>query len=278
MKRSGQPTASKTATTTKQTALRAALTTITMITMVAILASSASIARADNTTPAVAVKTEKPRKIIIGILDVRVDGVPAEAAARFEARLTEQLDTGHYWLATRQRMHELLAGSPDWIEGCVAGPCLSVVKTQTSAERVVSVYLHGKGTSFGSVVTLFRTDTGAVVKQHAEHCDACTVNEAVDQSILATIGLVALAPDELPDEARDSETRITAAVASVKFDQRRQVRNFHRVGMALTAIGVAATAAGVIVHVQGTKHRDLAYGLIGGGAGTAASGLLVLAF
>lgn len=271
MKRSRHPTATTTTATTT-------MTSTALMTMVAILAANVPLAHADEVTPAATVEAEKPRKIIIGILDVRVAGMPAEAAARFEAKLTEQLDTGHYWLATRARMHELLAGSPDWINGCVAGPCLGVVKTQTGAERVVSVYLHGKGTSFGSVVTLFRTDTGAVVKQHAEHCDACTVNEAVDQSILATIGLVALAPDELPDEVRDTQARITAAVAPVQAEQQRQARGHRRVGIALTAVGIAAAASGLILHRQTNNHRDLAFGLIGGGAGTAASGLLVLTF
>lgn len=273
MKRSGQPATTITATT-KATTTTAWLTMLAMATM---YAGSAPVAQADNATAA-AVKADKPRKIIIGILDVRVDGVPAQAAALFEAKLTEQLDTGHYWLATRARMHELLAASPDWIEGCVAGPCLSVVKTQTSAERVVSVYLHGKGTSFGSVVTLFRTDTGAVVKQHAEHCDACTVNEAVDQSILATIGLVALAPDELPDEVRDTQARIAAAIRPLQAAQQRQARGHRRVGIALTVIGVVAAASGLLLHRQTTNHRDLTLGLIGGGVGTAASGLLVLTF
>lgn len=267
MKRSWLPTRTTTAAT--QTA---------GLTLAAIIAASGPAAHADSAPPASAVKDTKPRKIIVGILDVRVDGMPTEVAARFEAKLTEQLDTGHYWLATRERMHELLAGSADWIEGCVAGPCLSVVKTQTGAERVVSVYLHGKGTSFGSVVTLFRTDTGAVMKQHAEHCDACTVNEAVDQSILATIGLVALAPDELPDEVRDSESRLAAAIAPVKAEQRRQARSHRRVGIALTVLGVAAAATGLILHSQTANHRDLAFGLIGGGAGATASGLLVLTF
>lgn len=273
MKRSRRPTQT---TTTIMTATAAPRTA--WLTVAAILAANAPVAFADSAAPTAAVKDAKPRKLIIGILDVRVDGMPAEAAARFEAKLTEQLDTGHYWLATRARMHELLAGSPDWIEGCVAGPCLSVVKTQTSAERVVSVYLHGKGTSFGSVVTLFRTDTGAVVKQHAEHCDACTVNEAVDQSILATIGLVALAPDELPDEARDNQARLAAAIAPVRAEQRRQARGHRRVGIALTVVGVAAAASGLLLRNQTNNHRDLAYGLLGGGAGTAASGLLVLTF
>lgn len=267
MRRSWLPTTATTAST--RTA---------WLTLAAMIAASAPVARADSAPPASAVKDAKPRKIIIGILDVRVDGMPTEVATRFEAKLTEQLDTGHYWLATRERMRELLAGSPDWIEGCVAGPCLSVVKTQTGAERVVSVYLHGKGTSFGSVVTLFRTDTGAVMKQHAEHCDACTVNEAVDQSILATIGLVALAPDELPDDVRDSESRVAAAIAPVQAEQRRQARGQRRVGIVLTVLGVAAAATGLILHRQTTNHRELAFGLIGGGAGATASGLLVLTF
>jgi hypothetical protein len=218
------------------------------------------------------------KKLIIGILDVRVDGVPPEAAARFEARLTEQLDTGHYWLATRARMRELLANSPDWTDGCVAGPCLSVVKTQTGAERVVSVYLHGKGTNFGSVVTLMRTDTGAVVKQHSEQCDACTVNEAVEQSILATIGLVGLAPDVLPDQEHEDQARLATALAPERAERRRVVRRQHRLGIGLAVTGLAVATAGILLKTQTNGNSDVAHALVGGGAGLTASGLLVWAF
>ena len=46
---------------------------------------------------------------IIGILDVRIDGAPPEVGAQFQKDLDAQVDTKHYFLAPRARMHELMA-------------------------------------------------------------------------------------------------------------------------------------------------------------------------
>ena len=62
-------------------------------------------------------------------------------------------------------MHEMMANSTKWTEGCVVGSCLHEVKTQTGAELVLLAALTGSGTSFGYVVTLVRTDTGRMLAQ-----------------------------------------------------------------------------------------------------------------
>src|SRR5690349_7146258 len=80
-------------------------------------------------------KSEPPgpgdKRRIIGILDVTVDGVPPDVAAKFQSKLEEQLDSREYWLAPQARMHELLSNSTKWSEGCIVGPCLMEVKVQT---------------------------------------------------------------------------------------------------------------------------------------------------
>ncbi len=48
---------------------------------------------------------------IIGILDVRVDGVSSTAAENFETSIEEGLGSTDYWVATRKRMREILARS-----------------------------------------------------------------------------------------------------------------------------------------------------------------------
>ena len=84
---------------------------------------------------------------IVGVLDVRVDGVPPEIAAQFQQQLEAQVDTKHFWLAPRSRMRETMTNSTRWTEGCVVGACLGEVKKQTNADLVLLVALNGSGTS-----------------------------------------------------------------------------------------------------------------------------------
>jgi hypothetical protein len=219
-----------------------------------------------------------PNRKIIGILDVRVEGMPAEAAARFEAKLESQLDTGHYWLAPRKRMEELLAGLSTWSEGCLSGPCLAQVKNQTGASMVLTVYFHGSGTSFSSVITLLRTDTGEVVTQHSERCEVCTVNEAVDQSILATMGLVGTAPDDLPDDLRDTDRKIATAVKPLRVAMKQVQQQQRSIGVRLTLVGAATLSAGIAIRLLYKDKASASYGVMGAGAGIALSGLTVLTF
>src|SRR6185312_14294808 len=80
---------------------------------------------------------------IVGVLDVRVEGVPPEIAAQFQQQLEAQVDTKHFWLAPRSRMHEMMTNSTKWTEGCVIGNCLYEVKRQTNADLVLLAALTG---------------------------------------------------------------------------------------------------------------------------------------
>ena len=96
-------------------------------------------------------------KRTVGILDVRVEGVAPEAKLQFGAALEQQLATSHYTLLTQPKMHEAMASSAKFTEGCVVGECLMDIRAQTHADLVLLVAFNGSGTTYGYVVTLVRT-------------------------------------------------------------------------------------------------------------------------
>jgi hypothetical protein len=208
---------------------------------------------------------------IVGILDVRTDGVPPEVAETFQHYLEEQLDTGHYWLASRSRVKERMSTSTHWAEGCLVGSCVAEVKTQTGAELVVIAALSGSGTSYGYVVTIVRTDTGEVVSQESDRCDVCTVNEVVQTATIATIKLLTAVPDKLPE--REVSTRLPAGPGG-SVDRGRQAG---RVGLGVTITGLVVGVAGAALYF--TRNRDgNMLGLAGAGVGLTLGGLTVLTF
>ena len=214
---------------------------------------------------------------IVGILELRVEGVPDEVKETFQHRLEEQLDTKHYWLASRARMKQMMQRSTTWTEGCIVGPCIIETKRYTGAELVLLGSLTGAGTSFGYVVTLVRTDTGRILQQRTEHCEICTVNEALDKATLATIALLNNVPDKLPDDAADRAA--TQSLAIDRIQQRLVAHDRHttRVGLALTVIGLATTVGGLIAYqVDGKPTYAVATASSGGAL--ALAGLTILTF
>jgi hypothetical protein len=221
--------------------------------------------------------TSPAKKRTVGILDVRVDGVPDDAKAQFEKGLEEQLDTSTYWLSNRAQMRERLKFSTKWTEGCLVGPCLVEVKTQAQAELVVLVALSGSGTSYGYIITVARTDSGKVVAQDSQRCDVCTPREVMRDATLATINLLNSVPDKLPDEAAEQKGVLDKAVAAgdlrLSSDQKR-VKNR---GIVVTILGVATAAAGVAVYFLGDK-ADYSWAIAGAGGGLAVGGVAMLTF
>lgn len=214
---------------------------------------------------------------IVGILEVRVDGVPEEAKETFQRRLEEQLDTKHYWLASRARMKQMMQRSTKWAEGCLVGPCITEARQHTGAELILLASLTGAGTSFGYVVTLVRTDNGRVWQQHSERCDVCTVNEAIDKATQATIVLLNELPDKLPEEREDHPESVALAVEPLKQQLATRERRSRRLGIALTTVGLAGVLGGVVMSaLDADASYPLAIG-VGGGA-LAASGVAVLTF
>lgn len=212
---------------------------------------------------------------IVGVLDVRVEGVPPEIAAQFQQQLEVQLDTKHFWLAPRSRMHEMMANSTKWTEGCVIGSCLAEVRRQTQAELVLLAALTGSGTSFGYVVTLVRTDTGAVLEQKSERCDVCTVSEALANATLATVQLLNNVPDKLPDAEHDEKVRLAQVQATADAQVAAAKHHPHAVatGVLITGLAVAAGGAGLYF-----ANKDAGVATIAAGGGLVLGGLVALTF
>lgn len=219
--------------------------------------------------------TDKRR--IIGILDVRIDGAPPEVGAQFQRDLEAQVDIKHYFLAPRIRMHDLMANSTKWTEGCVVGACLKDVKSQTNADVVLLAALTGSGTSFGWVVTLVRTDTGNVLGQKTERCDVCTVSEALSAATLATVDLLSTIPDVLPDE----HPKVVAPPSPTAPLEAKihTLESHHRsTGLAFTIAGLVVAAAGTALYFAQTPHPSYGLATAAGGAGLALGGVVVLTF
>ncbi len=215
---------------------------------------------------------------MVGILDVRVDGVSDDVKAKFEQQLEQQLDTNQYWLSNRAQMRERMKFSTKWTEGCLVGECLAEVRTQTRAELVLLAALNGSGTSFGYVVTLVRTDTGRVLAQKSERCDVCTINEAMTEATLATIALLNEIPNALPDDAALRATAMKTLVSVTKREQDGRRRHKRRIGTVLTLTGLAVGIGGAAAAYFVMDHPTWAFGLAAGGAGIATGGVVVLTF
>ncbi len=214
---------------------------------------------------------------IVGVLDVRVEGVPAEAAAQFQQQLEAQVDTKHFWLAPRSRMHEMMSNSTKWTEGCVIGSCLGEVRKQTNADLVLLAALTGSGTSFGYVVTLVRTDTGRVLAQESERCDVCTVSEALANATLATVKILNAVPDKLPDEGAAQAAQLTAVTEKADKDVAEAKHHPHAVATGLLITGLVVAAGGAAAYFA-QNQPSYALAVTAGGAGLAVGGALALSF
>jgi hypothetical protein len=212
---------------------------------------------------------------IVGVLDVRVEGVPPEIAAQFQSALEAQVDTKHFWLAPRSRMHEVMANSTKWTEGCFVGSCLYEVKRQTNADLVLLAALTGAGTSFGYVVTLVRTDTGTVLAQESERCDVCTVSEALANATLATVKILNAVPDTLPDD-KAAQIAKTQEMLAGFAKQKAQLEHHPKAvgtGILITGLAIAAGGAGLYF-----VNRDAGIAAAAAGGGIALGGVLALTF
>ncbi len=167
--------------------------------------------------------------------------------------------------------------STKWTEGCVVGPCLADVRTQTQAELVLLAAITGSDTSFGYVVTLVRTDNGQYLSQMTSRCDVCTVKEVLTSATQAAIDLLTAVPETLPDE--DAAARAEAArVEKTQVAAQAATRRHHsRLGLTTLLTGVAVAAAGTVLYFT-QDHTD--YGLVtaAAGGGLALGGAIALTF
>jgi hypothetical protein len=221
--------------------------------------------------------TDGDKRRIVGILDVRVEGVPKEIKRQFQIQLEQQLDSRAYWLATQQRIREMMANSTKWTEGCVVGLCLNELRAVTGAELVLLASISGAGTSFGYVVTLVRTDTGRMLAQEASRCEVCTVKEALAGATLAAVKLLTAVPDKLPDDAGEASASFELATGRAHAEVVAAKRRKRTLGIALTLVGLAAAGAGMTMYLA-MDRPSYALGIAGLGAGTGLGGVAVLTF
>lgn len=225
--------------------------------------------------------TDRPppndRRRIVGILDVRVDGVPKEIADKFEANLEDQLDSNAYWLAPRERMHEMMESSTRWTEGCIVGSCLNEVHIQTGADLVLLAALNGSGTSFGYVVTLVRTDSGRTLAQESKRCDVCTVNEALNGATATAVKLLIAVPEKLPDELAAHQHALDLAADKGKDDTAAAHHHHRKTATIVTLAGIAVAAIGATLYYT-QDHADSGLATMAGGAGLAVGGGIALTF
>ncbi len=219
---------------------------------------------------------EEKRKII-GVLDVRVDGVPADVASQFQNALESQLDSKRYWLSGRAKMKERMASSMKWVDGCLVGKCLFDIKTQTGAELVIHAAISGSGTSYGYVVTLLRTDIGAVVSQQTDRCDVCTLNEVMTNATLATIQLINAVPDALPDDEAERHAAVALAVKPLQADLAKARGATTKGAIVLTVAGLVVGGVGAALYFAQDKP-NYALAIAGGGGGMLVGGLTLFAF
>ena len=211
-------------------------------------------------TPAHA-ETEK----IVGLLDVRAEGVDPVVRDRFAVAVEEGLGgSAEYTPATRARMLEMLAQS-GWSPSCLIGPCLSEVREQTGAQYVVTAGVSGSGQSYRLTISLIETERGTLISQVTETCPACTVEDVASSAMLSTIELIngvgTVAPVGGGPEPAPGRVRGHA----------RMVRR-----TAVLLLGSALLAAGAGYYFLEKDRDDVSYPLLGAAAGLAVSGTVTL--
>jgi hypothetical protein len=246
----------------------------------AVAAFAALVILATASAPAAAdAVTDAGTRPIVGILDIRVEGLPASAAGEFERQLEElsrDAGKGELWVASRARMEEILSGSSQWMgKGCLLGPCMQVVREQTHAELVMTVFLQGLGMTYRYVITVIRTDTGDVVDQRTEGCGACTQDEAISKATLAAIDALTAAPARLAAAGRDRHQLASREVAPLERRLGKARRRTRATALVLT--GLAAIGGGLGGYWLSRDRDDLGRPALGAAGGLAAAGALCFA-
>lgn len=202
---------------------------------------------------------------VIGLLDVRVEGLSADATAVFTRKIEEGLEMSGLKVASRERLRSYLAGTP-WNSACLLGACLSELARGAEVATVIEVALATSGPSYHYVITLLDTRTGHAINQVAAKCDVCTTDEAFAEASLAVVAVV--------NGVGDGAPRITTPEVDPQL-VRTRARVVHARGRAralgITLIGLAAVAAGGAYYFFDDDRDTL------GGASAGAAGALGVA-
>jgi hypothetical protein len=202
---------------------------------------------------------------IVGLLDVRADGVDKVVGERFGDAVEEGLaGSAEYTPATRERMLEMLANT-GWSPACLIGPCLAEVRAQTGAEYVVTAGVTGTGQSYRMTISLIETAGGTLVGQVTETCPACTVEDVASSAMLSTIelinGVATVAPKDDPAPLPANRGR----------DHARTLRR-----TAVLFLGAALITAAAGYYFLEKDRDDMSYPLLGAAGGLAVSGSVML--
>lgn len=202
--------------------------------------------------PAAAQPKPKPADPdVIGLLDVRVEGVSDTGAEVFAQQIEESLGIAGLQVAPRARLREHLAGT-SWNAACLVGACLRELKTHAGVATVIEAALVQIGPSYHYVITLIDTQSGAILHQLARTCDVCTTDEAFSSAALDVVELI---------QQRDGDRRPAPARPAPPPPGRAKVR---KAAWFLLGAAVAAGAGGVYLM---SRDEDRAGAAALGGAG-----------
>jgi hypothetical protein len=248
---------------------------LTVIAVLAVWAGGERVAAAEPSEETVAA-TPPESRLVVGILDIRVAGMPASVGDEFERQLESlSADTakGRFWIGTRARLKEMLENSTQWIDGCLLGPCMKVLRQQTRAAAVLTVFLQSFGTTYRYVITIIRTDTGAVIDQRMEACGACTQEEAVSAATLATVDALMSVPEKVAEvAASDPEAVAMRAEAPYRRKLGGAKRKVQTAALVMT--GLALVSGGLGAYWSSQDDDDKAGPAFGAAAGLATAGLV----
>jgi hypothetical protein len=203
---------------------------------------------------------------IVGLLDVRADGVGQVVRDRFAEAVEEGLaGSADFTPATRERMLQMLANTA-WSPACMIGPCLAEVRAQTGAQYVVIAGVSGTGQSYRMTITLIETAGGTLVGQVTETCPACTVEDVASSATLSTIELINAAPTVATGGDGDRPQRPDRG-----RDHARTVRR-----TAVLFLGSALLAGAAGLYFLEKDRDDVSYPLLGAAGGLAVSGAVML--
>jgi hypothetical protein len=196
---------------------------------------------------------------LIGLLDVRVEGVSDAAAEVFAKQIEESLGIAGLKVASRARLREFLAGTP-WNAACLVGDCLKELETHAGVGQVIEAALVSIGPSYHYTITLFDTASGAIVRQTSRKCDVCTTDEAFADAALEVVALVTNpSGDGVGVKSTAVRPRPPDPASTVKG--RRSTR---RAAVALLGAAVLAGAGGAYLL---SRDEDRLGSALAGGAG-----------
>ncbi|MBK9034777.1 MAG: hypothetical protein IPL61_26525 [Myxococcales bacterium] len=197
---------------------------------------------------------------VIGLLDVRVEGLSADAAEVFTRKIEDGLELSGLKVASRERLRAYLAGTP-WNTACLLGTCLAELQRGAAVATVIEVALATSGPSYHYVITLLDTRSGQPLTQVAAKCDVCTTDEAFTEAALAVVALVNGvgdgAPIDVPVVIDPATRRARARVAHARSRTR---------WLGVVLLGAAA-AAGAGSWYFYRDDRDALGGATAGAAG-----------